>query len=165
MTSRSFRLETRSRARDEIKRIMQTVEKVRKWRVPNSAILLVCTSWSHRRAFSTGRRSGSTSGYPTRSKSTSGFQVCHISRGRQTTMRCYTYPLSSLTPFLIPPSVLSLSSKCHSHLCTYCLSNTLVEASSVRLLGPHACSLKPSAWFRLAHISLARILVGMGIWA
>jgi hypothetical protein len=31
MTSRSFRLETRSRARDEIKRIMQTVEKVRKW--------------------------------------------------------------------------------------------------------------------------------------
>ena len=31
MSSRSFRLETRSRARDEIKRIMQTVEKVRKW--------------------------------------------------------------------------------------------------------------------------------------
>ena len=33
MSSRSFRLETRSRARDEIKRIMQTVEKVRKWYV------------------------------------------------------------------------------------------------------------------------------------
>lgn len=31
MTSRSFRLETRSRAKDEIKRIVQTVEKVRKW--------------------------------------------------------------------------------------------------------------------------------------
>ncbi len=31
MTSRSFRLETRSRARDEIKKIMHTVEKVRKW--------------------------------------------------------------------------------------------------------------------------------------
>ncbi|XP_064392621.1 B-cell CLL/lymphoma 7 protein family member B-like [Halichondria panicea] len=31
MSSRSFRLETRSRARDEIKKIMQTVEKVRKW--------------------------------------------------------------------------------------------------------------------------------------
>ena len=37
MTSRSFRLETRSRAKDEMKRIVQTIEKVRKW-----CILMFC---------------------------------------------------------------------------------------------------------------------------
>ncbi len=31
MTSRSFRLETRSRAKDEMKKIIQTIEKVRRW--------------------------------------------------------------------------------------------------------------------------------------
>lgn len=32
-TRSSFRLETRSRARDEIRKIVQTVDKVRKWYV------------------------------------------------------------------------------------------------------------------------------------
>ena len=31
MTSRSFRLETRSRAKDEVKKIIQAIEKVRRW--------------------------------------------------------------------------------------------------------------------------------------
>ena len=43
MSSRSFRLETRSRARDEIKRIMQTVEKVRKW---YAGLLLMRSRWA-----------------------------------------------------------------------------------------------------------------------
>jgi hypothetical protein len=43
MSSRSFRLETRSRARDEIKRIMQTVEKVRKW---YAGLVLIAVWWA-----------------------------------------------------------------------------------------------------------------------
>ena len=43
MSSRSFRLETRSRARDEIKRIMQTVEKVRKW---YAGLFLIAVRWA-----------------------------------------------------------------------------------------------------------------------